>query len=79
MCIRDRVNRPRAERQIDGEAVLEKAAETSAEMPDFSSDAPASRRIERLERKSQKAHERLDAAREKPVSYTHLDVYKRQA
>ena len=64
-AVTGRVNRPRAERQIDGEAVLEKAAETSAEMPDFSSDAPASRRIERLERKSQKAHERLDAAREK--------------
>lgn len=64
-AVTGRVNRPRAERQIDGEDVLEKAAETSAEMPDFSSDAPASRRIERLERKSQKAHERLDAAREK--------------
>lgn len=64
-AVTGRVSRPRAERQIDGEAVLEKAAETSAEMPDFSSDAPASRRIERLERKSQKAHERLDAAREK--------------
>lgn len=64
-AVTGRVNRPRAERQIDGEAFLEKAAETSAEMPDFSSDAPASRRIERLERKSQKAHERLDAAREK--------------
>lgn len=64
-AVTGRVSRPRAERQIDGEAVLEKAAETSAEMPDFSSDAPASRRIERLERKSQKAHEHLDAAREK--------------
>ena len=64
-AVTGRVSRPRAERQIDGEAVLEKAAETSAEMPDFSSDAPASRRIERLERKSQKAHERLDVAREK--------------
>lgn len=60
-----KVSRPRAERQIDGESVLERAAETSAEIPDFGDDAPASRRIERLERKSQKAHERLDAAREK--------------
>ena len=59
------VSRPRAERQIDGEAVLDKAAETSAEMPDFGGEAPTSSRIERLERKSQKAHERLDAAREK--------------
>ena len=58
------VSRPRAERQIDGEAILEKAAATSAERPDFD-DAPSSRRIERLERKSRKAHERLDAAREK--------------
>lgn len=58
------VSRPRAERQIDGEAILEKAAATSAERPDFD-DAPFSRRIERLERKSRKAHERLDAAREK--------------
>ena len=64
-AVTGRVSRPRAERQIDGEAVLERAAETSAEMPDFGSDAPASSRIERLERKSQKAHERLDAAREK--------------
>ena len=58
------VSRPRAERQIDGEAILEKAAATSAERPNFD-DAPSSRRIERLERKSRKAHERLDAAREK--------------
>ena len=58
------VSRPRAERQIDGEAILEKAAATSAERPDFD-DAPYSRRIERLERKSRKAHERLDAARER--------------
>ena len=58
------VSRPRAERQIDGEAILEKAAATSAERPDFD-DAPSSRQIERLERKSRKAHERLDAAREK--------------
>ena len=58
------VSRPRAERQIDGEAMLEKAAATSAERPDFD-DAPSSRQIERLERKSRKAHERLDAAREK--------------
>ena len=60
-----KVSRPRAERQIDGNAVLERAAETSAEMPNFGEETPSSRRIERLERKSQKAHERLDAAREK--------------
>ena len=64
-AVTGKVSRPRAERQIDGETVLERAAETSAEMPNLDGDAPASRRIERLERKSQKAHERLDAAREK--------------
>lgn len=64
-AVTGKVSRPRAERQIDVESVLERAAETSAEMPDLDDDAPASRRIERLERKSQKAHERLDAAREK--------------
>ena len=60
-----KVSRPRAERQIDGNAVLERAAETSGEMPNFGEETPSSGRIERLERKSQKAHERLDAAREK--------------
>lgn len=63
-AVTGKVSRPRAERKIDGEAILEKAADTSAERPDFD-DAPSSRRIERLERKSRKAHERLDAAREK--------------
>ena len=51
-AVTGKVSRPRAERQIDGESVLERAAETSAEMPDLDGDAPASRRIERLERKS---------------------------
>ena len=64
-AVTGKVSRPRSERQIDGEAVLEKAAETSAEMPDIGGDTPTSSRIERLERKSQRAHERLDAAREK--------------
>ena len=64
-AVTGKVSRPRSERQIDGEAVLEKAAETSAKMPDIGGDTPTSSRIERLERKSQRAHERLDAAREK--------------
>lgn len=64
-AVTGKVSRPRSERQIDGEAVLEKAAETSAEMPDIGGDTPTSSRIERLERKSQRVHERLDAAREK--------------
>ena len=64
-AVTGKVSRPRSERQIDSEVVLEKAAETSAEMPDIGGDTPTSSRIERLERKSQRAHERLDAAREK--------------
>ena len=32
-AVTGKVSRPRAERQIDGESVLERAAETSAEMP----------------------------------------------
>ena len=64
-AVTGKVSRPRAERQIDGEAVLDKVAETSAEMPEFGGNTPTSSRIEQLERKSQKAHERLDAAREK--------------
>lgn len=64
-AVTGKINRPRSERQIDGGAVLDKAAETSVEMPDFGGDTPTSSQIERLERKSQKAHERLDAAREK--------------
>ena len=54
-AVTGKVSRPRAERQIDGEAVLERAAETSAEIPDLGSDAPAPRRIERLERISMTA------------------------
>lgn len=64
-AVTGKISRPRSERQIDGEAVLDKAADTSAEMPDLGGDTPTSSRIERLERKSQKAHEHLDAAREK--------------
>lgn len=38
-AVTGKVSRPRAERQIDGESVLERAAETSAEMPDLDGDA----------------------------------------
>ncbi|MBU5456942.1 C40 family peptidase [Oscillibacter sp. MSJ-31] len=49
---------------VDADAVLSQAAETAAEapIPDISASSP---KMHRLERKSQKAHERLDAAREK--------------
>ena len=51
-------------RNTDADAVLSKAAETAAEAPkpDASVSTP---KMQRLERKSEKAHERLDAAREK--------------
>ena len=49
---------------VDADAVLSQVAETTAEapIPDISASSP---KMQRLERKSQKAHERLDAAREK--------------
>lgn len=54
-----------AVKTADADAVLSKAAETAAATP-FSDEAvPVTRKIQRLERKSEKAHERLDAAREK--------------
>ena len=51
-------------RNTDADAILSKAAETAAEAPkpDASVSTP---KMQRLERKSEKAHERLDAAREK--------------
>ena len=53
-----------AVRNADADAVLSKAAETAAEAPkpDGSASTP---KMQRLERKSEKAHEKLDAAREK--------------
>ena len=48
---------------LDGTEVMEKAAETSADKPDLDAPAPT-KKIERLTSKSEKAHERLDAARE---------------
>ena len=51
-------------RNADADAVLSKAAETAAEAPKADAE-PSSSRVQRLERKSEKAHENLDAAREK--------------
>lgn len=50
----------------DADAILSKAAETAADRP-VAGDAeiPPTRKIQRLQDKSDKAHERLDAAREK--------------
>ena len=50
---------------VDAEAILGMAAETAAEKPVLDEAAPTTKKIQRLEKKSEKAHERLDAAREK--------------
>ena len=50
---------------VDAEAILAKATETAAEKPVLDEAAPTTKKIQRLEKKSEKAHERLDAAREK--------------
>jgi len=57
--------RTHAVEAVDGEAILSKAAETAADKPISEEAAPTTKKIQRLEKKSEKAHERLDAAREK--------------
>lgn len=57
--------RTQAVEAVDGEAILGKAADTAAEKPVTDEAAPTTKKIQRLEKKSEKAHERLDAAREK--------------
>ena len=57
--------RTQAVEAVDGEAILGKAAETAADKPISDEAAPTTKKIQRLEKKSEKAHERLDAAREK--------------
>ena len=57
--------RTQAVEAVDGEAILGKAADTAAEKPVIDEAAPTTKKIQRLEKKSEKAHERLDAAREK--------------
>ena len=59
------VGRSRKQTFTDADTVVQKAAETAANRPSADGEAPATRKIERLERQSAKAHERLDAAREK--------------
>ena len=60
---------------VDADAVLSQAAETSSAKPVSDDAVPPTKRMQKLERKSEKAHERLDAAREKLPTQ---DVYKRQ-
>lgn len=50
---------------VDADAVLTQAAETASAKPVSDGAAPPTKRMQKLERKSEKAHERLDAAREK--------------
>lgn len=50
---------------VDADAVLSQAAETASAKPVSDDAVPPTKRMQKLERKSEKAHERLDAAREK--------------
>ena len=50
---------------VDADAVLTQAAETASAKPLSDDAVPPTKRMQKLERKSEKAHERLDAAREK--------------
>ena len=50
---------------VDADAVLSQAAETSSAKPIIDDAVSTTKRMQKLERKSKKAHERLDAAREK--------------
>ena len=50
---------------MDADAVLSQAAETASAKPVSDDAVPPTKRMQKLERKSEKAHDRLDAAREK--------------
>ena len=50
---------------VDADAILTQAAETASAKPLSDDAVPPTKRMQKLERKSEKAHERLDAAREK--------------
>ena len=50
---------------VDADTVLSQAAETASAKPLSDDAVPPTKRMQKLERKSEKAHERLDAAREK--------------
>ena len=57
---------------VDADAVLSQAAETSSAKPVSDDAVPPTKRMQKLERKSEKAHERLDAAREKLPTHKFL-------
>ena len=50
---------------VDADAILTQAAETASAKPLSDDAVSTTKRMQKLERKSEKAHERLDAAREK--------------
>ena len=50
---------------VHADAILTQAAETASAKPVSDDAVPPTKRMQKLERKSEKAHERLDAAREK--------------
>ena len=50
---------------VDADAILTQAAETASAKPIIDDAVPPTKRMQKLERNSEKAHERLDAAREK--------------
>ena len=50
---------------VDADAILTQAAETASAKPLSDDVVSTTKRMQKLERKSEKAHERLDAAREK--------------
>ena len=50
---------------VDADTVLSQAAETASAKPVSDDAVPPTKRMQKLERKSEKAHDRLDAAREK--------------
>ena len=64
-AVSSRLRRTDVVRNVDADAVLGKVAETATDQPIADDAAPTTRKIQRLEKKSQKAHERLDLAREK--------------
>ena len=57
------LRKTQAVQRLDADETLAKAAETAASAPVF--DGESSGKIRRLEKRAEKAHERLDAAREK--------------
>ena len=59
------MRKTQAVRNVDCEAVMSKAAEKAADQPIADDAIPATKKIQRLEQRSERAHERLDAAREK--------------